>query len=251
MNELVTSYYGECRAGTFLIAQGFQKPHFDLIKLINRYETRFWKLETNKLTLNQLIINKITAKKAGRPIKEYLLNEAQTIFLGTLFRNSSDIILDFKMNLAKEFINLKNQNDALKVYKQTKPYHLTRDASKIIRKTATDEIQNFINYAIKQGGTPNGCEKYYSNITKMLNGMLFIIEGKHKNLREVMSVQQLMTTFSAEQIIKKALTDGMKKKMFYKEIYQDIKTKVTAFAELTGQSKIIQQFTQIEFNEGD
>lgn len=239
MVKIVTNYYGEERAGTFLIAKGFQREHFDLVKLIKKHEERFIKLENNKQIPNQLIMNKVSAKKAGRPIKEFMLNEAQTIFLGTLFRNISDIILDFKMNLAKEFINLKTQNSALKQHKQTEPYQITRNASKLIRRDATDKIQEFIDYAKFQGGTKNGCEMYYTNITKMLNGMLFIIEGKHKNLREVMSIPQLMTTFSAEQIIKKALTEGMKNKMFYKEIYSDVKNKVQQFADLHGQSEII------------
>lgn len=244
-NEIVKNYYGEERAGTFLIAQGFNRDHFDIIKLINKYKERFLRLD-NKLTLDQFIKNKIPAKKAGRPIEEYLLNEAQTIFLGTLFRNSSDLILDFKERLAKEFVNLRKQNEALKKHKGEAEYLPTRNMGKIIRRGTTDEIQKFIEYAKKQGGSERGCNMYYSNITRMMNAMLFIVKGKYKNVRDLMSVGQLMTTYSAEMIISKAITDNMKKNIFYKDIYSDIKSKVEIFAELHGKSEVVQGFLDMD-----
>ena len=247
-NKIVKDYYGDGRAGTFLIAKGFERDHFKLMRLIEKYKERFLKLDNKRLS-KSLIIQKVPAKKAGRPIEEYLLNEAQTIFLGTLFRNSSDIILDFKMNLAKEFVNLKKQNEALKSHKEKPEYLPTRNMSKIIRRGTTDEIEKFIEYAKKQGGSERGCEMYYSNITRMMNAMLFIVEGKHKNLRDVMSVGQLMTTYSAEKIVSKAITDNMAKNIFYKKIYDDVKNKVKIFAELHGQSAVIEDCLKIDGNQ--
>jgi len=95
-------------------------------------------------------------------------------------------------------------------------------------------------YAISQGS--KSADKYYCNITRMMNGMLFIAEGKFKNLKEVMTPRQLMAVCSAEQIIENGLEIGIRKKMFYKDIYQDIKKRVQTFAELHGQSKIIDNF---------
>ena len=72
-----------------------------------------------------------------------------------------------------------------------------------------------------------------------INSLLFIVDGTFKNLRDLMTRKQLMTVSSAEQIIDKALKDGMRKKMFYKEIYKLIKHRVQLFADLHGQSEII------------
>jgi len=75
----------------------------------------------------------------------------------------------------------------------------------------------------------------------MMNGMLFIAEGKFKNLRDVMSTKQLMTVSSAEQIINRGLTIGMRNNVFYKDIYKDVKARVFQFADLHGKSEVIQQ----------
>ena len=234
----------EARAGTFLISQGFERKHKKVVSLILKYEERFLRLETNKLLSKGLIMSKVPAKKAGRPVEEYLLNEGQVIFLGTLFRNTNDTVLDFKETIAREFVNLKRQNTALKKHKQTDKYLLARDASKILRIEATDKMQEFVEYARSQGSqTP---KRYYMLYTKMVNGLLFIVEGKFKNLREVMSVPQLMTTATAESVIVKGISDGMRNKVFYKDIYQDVKSRVMAFAELTGQTKVIEDHLRVE-----
>lgn len=244
MNDVVEFYNDEERAGTFLIAKGFQKEPFRIKTLVDKYKDRFLRLENNKHLLTELIIRKVSTKKAGRPIEEYLLNEGQTIFLGTLFRNSTDIVLDFKEQLAREFVNLKFQNEALKKHKTEPEYKLVRNTSKIIRLGTTDIIQEFVKYSQKQGS--KHADYYYSNITKMVNGLLFIVEGKFKNLREVMTTQQLMTISSAEQIINKGLSDGMKSKMFYKDIYKLIKGRVFQFAKLHGKTEVIDRYLKLQ-----
>jgi phage regulator Rha-like protein len=237
--EIVKYYQGEERAGTFLISQGFERKHDAIIKLIEKHKDRFIRLENNKSISKQLIIETVPAKTAGRPVREYLLNEAQTIFLGTLFRNLNDTILDFKENLAREFVKLREQNAALKQHQSTGAYQkITRDMGKIIRHEATNIMKEFETYAKDQGS--DSPEKYYMLFTKMVNGLLFIVDGKFKNLRELMTTQQLMTTATAESVVTKGISDGMKNKTFYKDIYKDVKSRVMAFAELTGQSKVIE-----------
>ena len=244
VKEIVRVYNDEARAGTFLIAQGFEREHRKVIELINKYRERFIRLDNNKSVLEGFIIKKVPAKTAGRPVEEYLLNEQQTIFLGTLFRNSSDLILDFKERLADDFVKLKKRLSGIEKTKQSEPYKITRIASKIIRKKTTDEMKRFVEYANSQGsGSP---DRYYGNITKMMNGLLFIVEGKFKNLRDVMTIHQLMTVSSAEQIIDKGLRSGMDNQVFYKDIYKDVKKRVMTFAELHGQSKVIEDCLKLE-----
>ena len=244
VNEIVRVHGKDPRAGTFLISKGFGREHKEVIRLINKYKDRFLRLEDNKAFLDRFIIQKVSAKTAGRPVEEYLLNEQQTIFLGTLFRNSSDLVLDFKERLAGDFVKIKNKLAGIEKTKQSEPYKITRIASKIIRKKTTDEMKRFVEYAKSQGsGSP---DRYYSNITKMMNGLLFIVEGKFKNLRDVMTIHQLMTVSSAEQIIDKGLRSGMDNQVFYKDIYKDVKKRVMTFAELHGQSEVIEECLKLE-----
>lgn len=246
-DEIVKMHDAEPRAGTFLIAQGFDREHSKVVRLIEKYKDRFLRLENNKRLSRELIVHKVPAKTAGRPVEEYLLNEKQTIFLGSLFRNT-EIVLDFKERLANDFVEVKSRLLAIINQNQDPTYQLTRDTGKIVRKQATDQMQRFVEYSTEQGS--KSANMYYSNITRMMNGMLFITEGKYKNLRNVMTTQQLMTVSSAEQIIDRSLRIGMDKKLFYKEVYKEVKANVMLFADLHGQSNIIDEFLKINNEKG-
>jgi len=228
-NEVVQNYEDGPRAGTFLIAKGFNREHNTITRLIEKYQEDFENFSVLKT-------RKIMTK--GRPIIEYWLSESQTMLLGTYLRNNIEARA-FKIKLIQEFENLKKQNKALKKHQEAPVYSIARAAGKLVRKDTTDIMKEFIKYAKEQGST--NADWYYNNITVMMNGLLFIAEGKYKNLRTVMSIKQLMTTSSAEQIIDRGLRNGMDDRMFYKDIFQDVKKRVILFAELHGQSEIIQK----------
>jgi len=235
MNANVVSLHnGEGRAGTFLISKGFKRSHDQIKRLVRKYEQDF-------LEFGPLHLSKVRSK--GRPVEELLLNEDQTLFLGTLLRNS-DPVIEFKKRLVKLFSECRKKLLELENHKQTEKYQITRDAGKILRIEATDTMKEFVEYARYQGS--KNPENYYMLFTKMVNGLLFIVEGKFKNLREVMTTQQLMTTGTAEQVITKGITEGMKNKVFYKDVYIDVKSRVMAFAGLTGQSKVIEDHLRLE-----
>ncbi len=243
--DIVKSINDEARAGTFFIAEGFGRRHDNVIKHVEEYREIFESMETSSASTvaKDIPRNKVTT--AGRGVNEYLLNETQAIFLGTLFRTSSkkpdDPVLLFKARLAKEFVKCRRELRFALNQKGDPIYDQARLTAKTLRKLETGEIQKFIKYAKEQGGTEKGCNMYYANITKMMNGLLFICEGKFKNLRNILTPEQLMTVGSAEQVIAKSLKDDMEKKVFYKDIYQNVKTKVEIFAELHGQSEVISE----------
>ena len=235
MKDIIKIHNDKPRAGTFLIAEGFGREHGKLLLLINKYRSRFE-------NFSPLPAERIKTK--GRPVEQLLLDEDQTMFLGTLLRNT-EIVLDFKETLVHQFKKARLLLQTLSQHKADPNYQITRDAGKLVRKSTTDEMQAFVEYAENQGS--QNAVRYYTNITRMMNGMLFIVEGKYKNLREVMSIPQLMTTASAEQIINKGLHDGMKAKRYYKDIYKDVRKNVELFAELHGQSEVIS--TQLSLGE--
>ena len=221
------------RAGTFLIAQGFNRKHEMVTKLIEKYRDDFEEFSTLK-------VRKVKTK--GRPAIEFWLTEEQFFLLGSYMRNT-DVVRLFKKRLIKEFFKLRRKLDTLQKYKLEPEYKRIRSASKIIRRDATDVMKEFCEYAKGQGSA--NADMYYNNITKMLNGMMFIVKGKFKNLREVMTTQQLMTVGTGEQIIMKGLEAGMKKDVHYKAIYQDIKARVETYAELRGKSEVIAKFMEL------
>jgi len=228
MVKEVEIWNDEARTGSFLLAQGLEREHKIVTNLIRKYQSDFEDFST--LNVRKLL------STGGRAANEYMLDEDQFMFLGTLLKNSKKVVA-FKKAIIKQFKKCRLENESLRQHQQQPEYQITRTAGKIVRRQTTDVMQTFVEYAKNQGS--KNADRYYSNITKMLNGLLFIVEGKFKNVRSILTTRQLMTVSSAEQIIDRGLKDGMSRKKFYKEIYKDVRTKVELFAELHGKSEVI------------
>jgi hypothetical protein len=79
----------------------------------------------------------------------------------------------------------------------------------------------------------------------MENKALFLLEQKYTNLRDTLDIHQLSTIKSADQIVMKALKDGMDKGMHYRDIYAMAKLRVESFAEIIGKTLIPAKQIQI------
>lgn len=236
-HSIVQNDDGVARVGSLMLAEGFGRKHESVTRLIENYKADFENFKDLKSR---------KVKTKGRPIVEYWLNENQAMLLGTYLKNSP-VVRQFKIKLIKEFDLLKKQNQTLQQHKQQPEYQATRDAGKVVRKQTTDAIKEFTEYAISHGSKNSNF--YYANFTKMVNGLLMIVEGRYKNLREVMTTHQLMTTTAAEQCVVIGIKRGIKQKKFYKDIYQDVKADVEMFAESHGQLEIID--SQLKIDNGE
>jgi phage regulator Rha-like protein len=227
MTSEVEIYNGEARTGSFLLAQGMDRPHDQVRKLIEKYRSDFEDFSVLK--------RRKLRSTGGRAANEYLLDEDQFMFLGTLLRNSKKVVA-FKKAIVQQFKKTRKELESFQRHTEQPEYQITREAGKLVRRQTTDAIQEFIEYAESQGSENAG--EYYRAITKMMNGLLFIVNGEFKVLRSALTIPQLMTTSSAEQIIDRGLRIGMSRKKYYKDIYQDVRAKVELFAELHGQSEV-------------
>ena len=217
----------EGRAGTVLIAEGFGRRHEQVTRLVEKYREKFEKINT---------LNVFIKPGKTKSFNEFSLTEDQFIFLATLFKNN-DQVVEFKLRLVKDYSRCRKQLAAIQAQRKTPEWFETREKGKIARLEATDEIKQFLAYAKEQGS--QNANWYYVNLTTMLNDLLFIVRGKFKNLREMMTPIQLMIVSGGDLVIRKALVDGMKKKTFYKDIYKLARERVEIFATLHGQSEII------------
>ena len=234
-NKLVViNKENEGRAGTLLVAKGFGRRHDQVIRLIRKYRENFE-------NLSPLKGEKISGK--GKPITQYWLTEDQFFFLGTLFKNSP-IVVKFKERLVREFSRTRKMLARAKSQQSDQKWIMSRDLGKEVRLEETEAIRLFVKYAKSQGS--QNADRYYTVITKMTNSLLFIFTDRFKHLRNLLSGRQLMSLSSAEQIINKGLRDCMKKKMFYKDIYKEIKDRVTEFVKLHGNSEVIEQQLKLE-----
>lgn len=93
-----------------------------------------------------------------------------------------------------------------------------RTDSKRTRREFTDEVQEFVHYAIKQGS--NKPNMYYMHFTKLVNEKLGIPKGTK---REDLDQGILMDIMALERVMSMKLPKLINKEMNYKEIYKEIK----------------------------
>lgn len=105
-----------------------------------------------------------------------------------------------------------------------------RANGKIIRGTETDVIQQFVNYAKKQGS--KNADHYYANITRMTyKGLDLIVQFNSEctDLREFLEAEDLFLLGMAEIYVARSLRRSMEEGAFYKFAYVEAKNEVLRF----------------------
>lgn len=218
--------------------RGLSVEHAAIMKLVRKYEARFQAILSFGFEIQ---------KTAGRPTAFCYLDEEQATFLITLMKNS-DVVVEFKFRLTRDFHKAKRILANLASQRQNAEWLETRNTGKEKRRVETDTIQKFVAYAVSQGS--HNAERYYANISKMQNKALFFVEQKFRNIRDILNLQQLSIVICADEIVTKALDDGMAQELDYKDIYQLAKIRIEKFAEIHGKTLIPAPLKMIEQNHG-
>ena len=236
MVDLVQIIKNEPMTNSFIVADGMKINHKAVMQLVIKYKAM---LATHGvLTFEK---SKPQGKKGGRPTDFAWLNESQTVFLITLMRNS-DIVVNFKNELTKEFFQQRKLIAHLLTQRQNADWLEKREHGKLSRREETDTIKEFVEYCKKQGSQHE--EKYYMLLSTMENKALFIMEQKYPNLRNCLSGQQLSIIASADIAVARALKHGMDQKMHYKDIYKLAKMRIESFAEIVGKTIVPMRLEQ-------
>jgi len=214
---------------TRIIAKGCEIEHDSAAILVKKYRD-----DLNDVGFTDL--KSVKFKTAGRPGVEFLLDEQQTTFLITLMKNSK-VVVAFKKKLTKEFFKMRTTLARIASQQKDINWLEVRRDGKIAYKKKTGVIKQFVDYATEQGS--NSASRYYMALAKMENSALFFLEQRFNNVREVLVIRQLMLVSMADDVVEKALVDGMNKALPYKEIYLLAKERVIAFAEIAGRSPIL------------
>jgi len=255
MNELVVLYENEPRASSKDLAKGFGVQHRAFVILMNKYQSQILDLgklpnktgfddisnEIKKKKDKGLIVisnDDQTVKRGGdRREVVYFLNERQATLMGMLQRNSEQSVA-FKVRLEKDYHKCKKTLAAIGKTQSTEEWQAARLEGKTKRVNETKAIMNFVEYAKEQGS--KSPEEYYRAFSKMENTLMFIVAGKFKNLRDVLTTGQLMTIGVADRVIEKAIVDGMNLKLPYKDVFQLAKSRIQQLAAIHGQSEVVQ-----------
>jgi len=210
-----------------VIASGTKRTHKSVIQLIRKYEDEIKEFGSLPFELR---------KSKGRPTEFVVLNESQVYFILTLMRND-EMTVAFKKKLVKEFMRMKKALLQLHKERSQVEWQEARKQGKKTRKQVTEVIQEFVQYATVQGS--KNALRYYSNISRMENKALFILEQKYPNVREMLNYQQLSTLTVADKLVVDAIIEGMEKEMNYKDIYKLAKEKVEALASVIKPTMVI------------
>jgi len=231
MDKLVTLDNKTPVTSSLVISKGTDNEHRSVLRLIKKH-----KQSLEVFGILRFEITKPKGEKGGRPQEVFYLNEQQTTLLLT-FMSNSEIIVRFKTALVSDFYKLRNALMQVELNHQNNEWLRLRNEGKAIRLETTDVIKNFVEYAVKQGST--NAVRYYSNITKMENKALFIMEQKFPNIREVLNNQQLATLRVADKMVMDTLQEGMELNLHYKNIYSIAKDRIEKFAELVKPSIVV------------
>lgn len=229
---LVEKKGNDLLASTLTISKGVELEHRAVISLVRKYTE-----DLNDFSLMTFEMSKATG---GRPVEIAWLDEEQATFLITLMKNSK-IVVKFKKELTKEFYRMRRTLLDLSYNHKNAEWLEKRKSGKLTHRVKTDVIKDFISYCEMDGS--KNAKKYYMNLAKMENAALFLLQEKYPNVRDVLNGHQLSVIQTADQIVAKALKEGMEKGIFYKDIYKLAKKRVLAMAELVGKS-IVPMFNQ-------
>lgn len=222
---------------TRIIAEGCGVKHFAVMKLVKKYKKRLGAISrVSGFKIQKFAPVSKSGGAGGRPGEEAFLDEIQTTFLITLMRNSERVV-NFKERLTVDFFKMRTALANLAAQQRDPAWLDMRKDGKIAQRRKTDTIKKFVEYATQQGS--KSANKYYLALAKMENSALFFLEQRFANVREVLIIRQLMIVSMADDVVKKALKDGMEKGLDYKDCYKLAKERVITFAHLAGRSPIL------------
>lgn len=178
MNLQVTTFRGEARIDSRLIAMDLGNNHKSTIELIERYEPKFQRFG---LLPFQTEAVKTSESRGVKHLKFALLNEDQSYFLLSLSRNS-EIVVDLKADLVMAFREARNKETVSNL--QYLPLY----------KEMHEEVKALALRAEEHGSTTPE-RIFHINANRAINSAMGIASGARDSL--TLDQQLLLTTLQA------------------------------------------------------
>lgn len=206
MNQIVKlqNNSGNLVVSSRVIAKEIGKEHS---KVIRSLEEILEKPDVASLIIPSTYI----VKGQTRKYKEYLLTKKGFI----LYMFNIQGYNDFKLAYINEFERM----ESILRNRESSDWLITRQQGKLVRRMETDAIQELIPYAIGQGS--QNANMLYMTYSKLVNNLV----GVQPNSRDTVEFKKLLLIHQLEDMFSKIIWEGMKAKMYYKEIYQTCKAK--------------------------
>lgn len=223
-NDLVYTKGKQIFCDSRMVAEKFGKKHAYVIRTI---QTLISKYDAIKGDFGSPLI--IAREDEYRGQKYIYYDMDRDFFSHLAMRFSGNKAFEWQRKFIQAFRLLEESQ----LQQSNLEWQREREQGKAIRLEFTDEIKNFVDYAIDQGSA--NAKKYYITLTKLQYKALKLIEKNEKidkQFRNTLDTMELYSLLTAERVAKKALMDGMEQQLHYKDIYQLAKNRVLQLADI-------------------
>ncbi len=222
--DLVEVKKDEVYTNSLVVAKKFGKEHkyvyYRIEKILKEIE------EIKGQESFRLKFVKTVGSYRGQNYDMYLMNREAFSFISMRFTGKKALEWQLKFNSA--FYQMEEALLKELTNKESVEWNKVRNQAIEYRKTETDVIKDFVEYATKQGS--QNAKFYYSNITSMTYKCLQLIQHKKPKLRDTLDTLQLSQLVVAESIASKALKKYMEEGEHYKVIFEKVKQDLLSYA---------------------
>lgn len=212
-DSLIEIKHDTAFADSLQIAKNFGKQHKHVIQSIEKL------LKTDE-KIGQNLVQSFYLDSYNRKQKKYLLSKDAFVFVVQKYNTLEAHRWQWK------YIEAFNKMESILIEKKSTDWQLTRENGKIIRRSETDAIAQFILYAEKQNS--KSANKYYIHFSNLVNKTLDIKKGE----RDYLTPAMLSHVATFEDQVSSQLLKLMNNEKYYKDIYKDIKNKITLLSEM-------------------
>lgn len=217
MDELVYLEKEEAVCSSLDVSRSFGKRHDKLISEIRRmYSDLIGKV--NVQNGGAKFFFEATYENRGKQYPMYLMNRDGFSLLVMGFTGKK--ALDWKL----KYINAFNQMEKIIRERQSQSWIESRSVGKLSRKAETDVLKQLVEYAKQQGS--EHADMLYMTYSKLANKTAGVTD------RETATTQQLMNLSFVENIILNMVQDGIQQELPYKEIYRNVKDRLSVVGRL-------------------
>jgi phage regulator Rha-like protein len=199
------------------IAKEFGREHKSVLRTIDDL------IADNTISRHEFVPRKY--KNRGKEYRRYELNKAGCLkampFIGG--RKSRE----GQRRFVDEFLRMEAALEWQSKERASLAYQVARSSGKDSRGILTDEIKKFVAYAKVQGS--GNSDRYFSNITNVVHKSILVIDPHFTDVRELLTAIQLANLSLIELTAAQIMSEGMAKKLPYKEIYQTMKKILVGF----------------------
>jgi len=225
--DLVHVVKNELFTDSKVISERLEVNHKDLLRTIEKIvERQKNNGPTSTLKFPQKFIEGTFKNKMNRSYKMYELNEQAYMKLAMHLKGYEkaeevqDAIIESFSLMRVALLNHENAS-----------WLDSRSKAKAVRRTETDVIKQFVDYAMDQGST--NAVRYYGNITKMTNKALeLLVQVKDGGpIRDLVTIMELGFIQMLDHRAMQSIQNGMDQNLPYKYIYQYAKEEVNKLAD--------------------